>query len=184
MGQFFASGGQSIEVSASASVLPVIFRTDFLEDWLVGSPCCPWDSQESSPTPQFKSTDSLGLSFLYGPTLTCVHDYWKNHNSDSIDLLSAKWCLCLLILCLGHSFPSKKQASFNFMAAVTVCSAFQFSCSVVSDSLRPHGLQYARLPSQEFREGIQRTEKERDEVMADGGLRTHITFISYIYCLI
>lgn len=56
--------------------------------------------------------------------------------------------------------------------------------SVVSDSLRHYGLQYARLPSQEFREGIERTEKERDEVMADGGLRTHITFISYIYCLI
>ena len=33
-----------------------IFRTDFLEDWLVGSPCCPRDLQESSPTPQFKAS--------------------------------------------------------------------------------------------------------------------------------
>ena len=41
-----------------------IFRTDFLEDGLVGSPCCPRDSQESSPTPQFKSINSLALSFL------------------------------------------------------------------------------------------------------------------------
>ena len=52
--------------------------TDFLEDGLVGSPCSPRDSQESSPTPQFKSINSLALSFLYSPTLTSTHDYWKN----------------------------------------------------------------------------------------------------------
>ena len=45
-----------------------IFRTDFLYDWLVGSPCSPRDSQESSPTPQFKSISSSMLSFLYSPT--------------------------------------------------------------------------------------------------------------------
>ena len=44
---------------------------------LVGSPCSPRDSQESSPTPQFKSINSLVLSFLYSPTLTFIHDYWK-----------------------------------------------------------------------------------------------------------
>ena len=58
------------------------FRTDFLEDWLVGSPCSPRDSQESSPTPRFKSINSLMLSFLYGPTLTSIRDYWKNHSFD------------------------------------------------------------------------------------------------------
>ena len=46
-----------------------IFRTDVLEDWLVGSPCSPRDSQESSATSQFKSINSLVLSFLYSPTL-------------------------------------------------------------------------------------------------------------------
>ena len=56
------------------------FRTDFLYDWLVGSPCSPRDSQESSPTPQFKSINSLVLSFLYSPTLTSIYDYWKNHS--------------------------------------------------------------------------------------------------------
>ena len=40
------------------------------------------DSQESSPTPQFKSISSLALSFLYSPTLTSIHDYWKNHSLD------------------------------------------------------------------------------------------------------
>ena len=59
-----------------------IFRTDFLQDGLIGSPCCPRDSQESSPTPQFKTINSLVLSFLYNPTLTSIHDYWKNHSFD------------------------------------------------------------------------------------------------------
>ena len=40
------------------------------------------DSQESSPTPQFKSINALALSFLYGPTLASIHDYWKNHSFD------------------------------------------------------------------------------------------------------
>ena len=46
----------------------------FMMDWL-GSPCSPRDSQESSPTPQFKSINSSPLSFLYSPTLTSIHDY-------------------------------------------------------------------------------------------------------------
>ena len=57
-----------------------IFRSDFLKDGLVGSPCSPRDSQESSPTPQFKSINSLVLSPLYSPTLMSIHDYWKNHS--------------------------------------------------------------------------------------------------------
>ena len=57
-------------------------RTDLLQDGLVGSPCCPRDSQESSLTPQFKSISSLVLSFLYTPTLTSIHDHWKNHSLD------------------------------------------------------------------------------------------------------
>ena len=59
-----------------------IFRTDLLKDGLVRSPCSPRDSQESSPTPQFKSITSFVLSFLYSPTLTSIHDYWKNHSFD------------------------------------------------------------------------------------------------------
>ena len=47
---------------------------------LVGSPFSPRDSQESSPTPQFKSINSSVLSFLYSPTLTSIHDHWKNHD--------------------------------------------------------------------------------------------------------
>ena len=49
----------------------------------IGTSCSPRDSQiESSPTPQFKNINSSALSFLYGPTLTSTHDYWKNHSFD------------------------------------------------------------------------------------------------------
>ena len=46
------------------------------------SPCSPRDSQKSSPTPQFKSMNSSALSFLHSPTLTSIHDYWKNYSLD------------------------------------------------------------------------------------------------------
>ena len=62
-----------------------IFRTDFLCDGLVGSPCSARDSQESSPT-QFKSINSSALSFLHSLTLTSIHDYWKNHSLDYMEL--------------------------------------------------------------------------------------------------
>ena len=80
--QLFASGGQCIGVSASASVLPMNTQDWFPYHGLVGSPCSPRDSQESSPTPQFQSINSSTLSFLYSPTLTSIHDHWKNHSLD------------------------------------------------------------------------------------------------------
>ena len=57
-------------------------RADLLQNGLVGSPCSPRDSQESSPTPQFKSINSSALSILHSPTLTSIHDHWKNHSLD------------------------------------------------------------------------------------------------------
>ena len=63
-----------------------IFRTDFPYNGLVGSPCSPRDSQESSATTQFKSINSSALSFLHSSTLTSIHDYWKNHSLDQTDL--------------------------------------------------------------------------------------------------
>ena len=59
-----------------------IFRTDFLQNGLGGSPCSLRDSQVSSPTPQFKSINSSVLSLLHSPTLTSIHDYWQNHSLD------------------------------------------------------------------------------------------------------
>ena len=77
----FASGGQNIGASASASVLPVNIQDWFKIDRF-DLTAVQRDSQESSPTPQFKSINSSALSFLYGPTLTSIHDYWKNHSFD------------------------------------------------------------------------------------------------------
>ena len=80
--QFFILDGQSTGGSPSASVLPM-----HIQDWfplgLSGLMfLSPRDSQESSPIPQFKSINSSAVSFLYGPTLTSIHDYWKNHSFD------------------------------------------------------------------------------------------------------
>ena len=57
-------------------------RADLLQNGLVGSPCSPRDSQESSPIPQFKSINFSALSLLHSPTLTSIHDHWKNHSLD------------------------------------------------------------------------------------------------------
>ena len=80
MSQFFASGGQSIGISASASVLPIneysgliSFRIDFLE--VQGT-------LKSLLHHSSKSINSSAVSFLYSPTLTSIHDYWKNHRFD------------------------------------------------------------------------------------------------------
>ena len=82
MSQFFTSGGQSIGVSASASVLPMN-----TQDWSLGWPG--WISLQSkglSNLLQHHSSKASillkALSFLYSPTLTSIHDYWKNHNLD------------------------------------------------------------------------------------------------------
>ena len=64
MSQLFASGGQIIGVSASASAFPMNIQDWFPLGWTHGSPCSPRDSQESSPTPEFKSINSSVLSFL------------------------------------------------------------------------------------------------------------------------
>jgi len=54
--------------------------TSFRMDWL--DLLAVQGTLTSSPTPQFKSINSSALSFLYSPTLTCIHDYWKNHSFD------------------------------------------------------------------------------------------------------
>ena len=67
----------SFSIRPSNECLGLIsFRIDWLDLLAV------WDSQESSPTPQFKSINSSALSFLCSPTVTSIHDYWKNHSFD------------------------------------------------------------------------------------------------------
>ena len=76
MSQLFA---KVLELQLQHQSFQWIFRVNFLSDWLVGSPCSPRDSQESSPTPQFESINSSVLRLLYGPNLISIHDYWKSH---------------------------------------------------------------------------------------------------------
>ena len=54
----------------------ISFRMDWLDFLTVQG------TLESSPTPQFKRINSSAFSFLYSPTLTSIHDYWKNHSLD------------------------------------------------------------------------------------------------------
>ena len=86
MSPFFVSGGQSIGVSASALILPVN-----IQDWfplgftgLISLRSKGLSRVFSNTTVQ--SINSLALSFLYSPTLTSIHDYWKNHSFDYMDL--------------------------------------------------------------------------------------------------
>ena len=82
---FSFSNSSSSEYSGLIS-----FRID-----LASSPCSPRDSQKSSPATQFKSINSLALSFLYGPILTSIHNYQKNHSFDQVDLVGKVMSLLL-----------------------------------------------------------------------------------------
>ncbi|KAB0377594.1 hypothetical protein FD755_012038, partial [Muntiacus reevesi] len=73
----------------------------------------PRDSQESSPTPQFKSINSSVLSFLYSPTLTSIHDHWKNHSLDQMDL-------CWQSNVESLVFPSTLLETFLFVINASV----------------------------------------------------------------
>ena len=77
MSQLFASGGQSVGVSASASVLPMNIQDWFPLGWTGWISLQSKGFQETSPTTQFKSISSLALSCVYCPALTSIHDYWK-----------------------------------------------------------------------------------------------------------
>ena len=79
MSQLFSSGGQSFSFSISPSNEYsglVFFRIGCFDTLAVQG------TLKNSPTPQFKSINSSALRFLYGPTLTCIHDYWKTHCLD------------------------------------------------------------------------------------------------------
>ena len=86
MSQFFTSGGQSI--GASASVIPMNIQGWFLLglNGLTSLLCKGLSRVFFSLAPKFESINSSVLSLLYGPTLTSVHDYWKNHSFDCMDL--------------------------------------------------------------------------------------------------
>ena len=99
-------------------------RTDLLQNGLVGSPCSPRDSQESSPTPQFKSIYSSVLSFLYSPIHTSKHDYWKNHSLTRRNFVGKVMSLLFNMLSrlVITFFPRRKHLLIS--SAVTICPDF------------------------------------------------------------
>ena len=178
MSQLFASGGQRIGVSASASVLPVN-----IQDWFpLGQ--TGWISLQSKGLKRIFSNTTVqehqffGSQQLYSPAFTFVHDTGKTMASTRQTFVGKGMSLLFNMLSrLVITFlPRSKCLLKNFMAAVTICSDFgpqkvksvtvsgiyleyfslqkhlllfpsdQISCSVVSDSLRPHELQHARSP--------------------------------------
>ena len=78
----FVSGGQSIVASASASVLSMNIQGRFPLGLTGLISLQSRNSQESFPAPQLENINSSVLSLVYGPTLTFVHDHWKNCSSD------------------------------------------------------------------------------------------------------
>ena len=63
----------------------ISFRMDWLDLLAVQG------THESSPTPQFKSINFSAPSFLHSPTLTSIHDHWKNHSLDYVELCQLCW---------------------------------------------------------------------------------------------
>ena len=86
MNRLFASGGQSIGASASISVFPMI-----IQSWFPLGLTGLISLQSKGLSRVFSNTtiwsiNSSALSFPYGPTLTSIHDYWKNHSFYYTDL--------------------------------------------------------------------------------------------------
>ena len=116
MSQFFASGGQSIGVSASASVLPVNIQDWFPLEWTG------WISLQSKGFSRvFSNTtvqkDQLFNAQLCGPALKSIHDYWKNHNWLDGRLSTKLWSLLFNMLSrLGIIFlPRSKRLLISWL---------------------------------------------------------------------
>ena len=78
-----------------------IFRSDLPWDWLVWSPCCPKDPQESSPTPQLEGINSLVFCLHCGPALTAICDHWEDHSFDYTDFVGRVMSLLFNMLSLS-----------------------------------------------------------------------------------
>ena len=132
--QFFTSSGQSIAISASAPVLPTNIQDWFPLGWTG------WISLQSKGLSRVFSSTTIWnhqfFSALYGPTLTSIHDHWKNHNFDFVG--KAMSLLSNTVSSFVIAFLPRRGGSFNFMAAYTIQSNFGAQIKFVTISLSPH----------------------------------------------
>ena len=96
---------------------------------MVGSPCSPRDSQESSPTPQFKTINSLALSFLYCATLTSIHDYWKT-------IALTRWTFVDKVMFLLFNMLSRLVITFLPRSKRLLISGPQSPSAVILESIK------------------------------------------------
>ena len=140
MYQSFASGGQSTGVSASASVLPMNIQDWFPLGWtgLISLQSkMTLKSLKSSPTPEFNGINSLVLNFLYSPTLTSVHDYWKNHSFDYRDFVSK-------VMSLLFNMLSRLVVTFLARSRHLLISCLQSPSAVI---LEPKKIKSVTVPT-------------------------------------
>ena len=88
MRQLYASGGQSIRIAASASVLPMNTVNWFPSGLTGGITLQSKGSSRDFSNTTVQDINSSALSFLYSPTLTSIHDYWKNPIFDRWNFLA------------------------------------------------------------------------------------------------
>ena len=89
-----------------------IFRVDLFYDWLICSSCNLRGHRESSPALQSEIITSSALSLLYNPTLTSVHDYWKDHSFDNMQVCWQSAIFAFKHSCLGFPQLSLQRVSF------------------------------------------------------------------------
>ena len=96
----------------------------FRLNWLVGSPWSPRDFQECFQTLQFKSINSSALSFLYSPTLTSIHDYWKN-------IALTRWTFAGKVMSLLFNMLSRLVITFLLRSKRLLISCLQSPSIVI-----------------------------------------------------
>ena len=86
---------------------------------------------KSSPTPQFKSINFSALSFLYSPTLTSIHDYWKNHSLDGKTIALTRWTFVSKVMSLLFNMLSRLVIAFLPRSKCLLISWLQSPSTVI-----------------------------------------------------
>ena len=128
MSQLFVWGGQSIRVSALASVLPVNPQDWSPSEWTGWISLQSKGLSESSPTSQFKSINSSALSFLHSPILTSIHDLWKT-------LALTRWAFVGKVISLLFNMLSRLVITFLPRSKRPLISWLQSPSAVIFSSL-------------------------------------------------